>query len=106
MKITNYRTSNDFFEYGGRGARDPREVPVGDFGWLGNPFKIGKDGDREQCIQKFKTYFWKRINTDPAFLNAVLALKDKTVACFCHPKPCHLDVIKAWFEAGCPLKNN
>jgi hypothetical protein len=34
----------------------------------------------------------------------VMELRDKRVACFCHPKHCHLDVIEDWFQAGCPLK--
>lgn len=27
---------------------------------FGNPFKIGRDGDRKQVIQKFREYFYKR----------------------------------------------
>jgi hypothetical protein len=38
------------------------------------------------------------------FLQAVIALDGKRVACFCKPLPCHLDVINQWFEAGCPSK--
>lgn len=102
MEISNYRNDKVFDEYGGRPTNgiDPRTLKVGEFGWLGNPFK---DGTREQNIQKFKSYFWKRINEDDNFRLSVLRLRDKKVACFCHPKPCHLDVIHQWFEAGCPL---
>ena len=102
IEISNYRTCKEFDEYGGRGKTDPRSIPIGAFGWLGNPFHIGTDGDRARCIKLFKAYFWQRINQDPAFYHAVLALKGKKIACFCHPKPCHLDVVKAWFDAGCP----
>jgi hypothetical protein len=103
IEIINYKTCKDFDVFGGRGTQDPRSLPVGAFGWLGNPFKIGKDGDRTRCIQQYKTYFWKRINADQAFLQAVQALDGNKVACFCKPLPCHLDVINQWFEAGCPL---
>lgn len=70
----------------------------------GNPFKIGRDGSREVVIQKYKAYFWKRLNEDAHFLSAVRALEGKRLKCFCTPKPCHGDVIIAWFRAGCPLK--
>jgi hypothetical protein len=106
IEIINYKTCKDFDIYGGRGTQDPRSQPVGTYGWLGNPFRIGKDGDRDCCLQQYKTYFWKRINQDEAYLNAVLALDGKKVACFCAPKACHLDVINQWFAAGCPVSTH
>ena len=107
MKIVNYHVEKNFDVYGGRpaGGKDPTKVPVGQYGWLGNPFKVNGNTTREQAIAKYKQYFWKRINSDEQFRKAVLGLQKKTVACFCIPKPCHLDVIKAWFDAGCPLKD-
>ncbi|HQA29561.1 MAG TPA: DUF4326 domain-containing protein [Brevefilum fermentans] len=105
IEIINYKNCKDFDEYGGRSTQDPRSLPVGAFGWLGNPFQIGRDGDRNRCIQQYKTYFWKRINSDQDFLRGVLALDGKKVACFCSPLACHLDVINQWFSAGCPLTN-
>jgi len=70
----------------------------------GNPFKIGRDGDRETVIAKYKRHFWDRINTDESFLELVLQIQDCDLVCCCAPLPCHGDVIKAWFDAGCPLK--
>ena len=69
----------------------------------GNPYKIGVDGDRATVIAKYKRYFWDRLHTDEAFLQAVLELEHRDLVCCCAPLPCHGDVIKAWFEAGCPL---
>lgn len=102
MKIVNLKVTGDYDVYGGRGNHDAKP---GEYGWLGNPFHTYQYG-REGAIQKYKMYFWKRINADPEFQAEVMKLKDKTVACYCHPKPCHLDVIKAWFDAGCPLKTS
>jgi hypothetical protein len=82
--------------------KDKYEVYGGRPSVFGNPFTIGKDGDRETVIAKYKRYFWKRINTDREFYEAVIELKDKVVGCYCKPQACHLDVIKAWFDAGCP----
>src|SRR3990172_8733916 len=55
-------------------------------------------------IAKYKRHFWDRINTDESFLELVLQIQDCDLVCCCAPLPCHGDVIKAWFDAGCPLK--
>ena len=55
----------------------------------GNPFVIGKDGDRAQVIAKHEAWF---ISDDPrsvALRAALDELKDKDLACWCHPLPCH-----------------
>jgi len=81
-----------------RGGRDPRDVPPGEYGFLGNPFPLGKD-NREESIANFRTYFLDRVERDAAFREAVLRCRDKTLACFCKPKSCHGDVIAAWLDA-------
>ncbi len=73
-------------------------------GYFGNPFQIGRDGDRDEVIRKYKIYFWNRVNNDPEFRERVMELKGKTLGCFCHPQSCHGDVIIAWLNAGCPLR--
>jgi len=71
---------------------------------LGNPFKIGPDGNRTEVIAKYKRYFWERVNTDEEFLTAALDVAGKDLWCWCAPLACHADVIVAWHKAGCPLK--
>jgi len=85
--------------YGGRprGGRNPRDVPPGEYGFLGNPFPMGKD-DREESIAKFRTYFLDRVESDLPFREAVLSARDKAIACFCKPKSCHCDVIAEWLD--------
>ena len=57
----------------------------------GNPFVIGKDGDRNTVIQKFKMYAIKRLKREPEWLEP---LRNKAgLVCFCYPLPCHGDVI-------------
>jgi hypothetical protein len=58
-----------------------------------NPFKIGKDGTREQVIQKYEEYVKHKIDTDPEFARAVRDLKGKTLGCWCAPEPCHGHVL-------------
>ncbi len=54
-----------------------------------NPFKIGKDGSREEVIEKYD----KWIRQQPYLLEQLYKLKDKTLACWCKPKACHGDVL-------------
>ena len=58
-----------------------------------NPFIIGKDGNREEVLIKFKNYLYKRISEDDNFNHELWKLKDKTLACWCKPEKCHCDII-------------
>jgi len=51
----------------------------------GNPFVIGKDGDREEVIKKFEDNVLPHLD--------VSELRGKDLVCFCAPKACHGDSI-------------
>jgi len=70
---------------------------IGEYGWLGNPFKL-TDYSREESIQKYKIVFLEMIEHREGFREAVLDLKGKKLGCWCKPKACHGDVIKNWIE--------
>ncbi len=56
----------------------------------GNHFVIGKDGTREQVIEKYR----KWITSQPLLMDeAKTELKGKDVICWCSPLPCHGDVL-------------
>ena len=56
----------------------------------GNPFEIGKDGNREEVIAKYE----ERLKTQPELIEKIKKeLKGKDLVCFCNPKPCHGDVL-------------
>ena len=55
----------------------------------GNPYKIGKDGTREEVIEKYKIY----LLTKPYLMSIIHELKGKVLVCSCKPKPCHGDVL-------------
>lgn len=56
----------------------------------GNPFIIGRDGTREEVINKYKEY----IEGDEALKKeAKKELKGKNLVCFCAPLPCHGDIL-------------
>lgn len=66
---------------------------------FGNPFVIGKDGDRDEVIAKFREYFYKRIEEDPEFREKVEGLRGMNLGCFCAPYPCHGDVYLEYLGA-------
>ena len=72
---------------------DKYDVYIGRPTCFGNPFKIGKDGTREEVIEKYREYFYCKLETNPLFKGRVLELKGKTLACWCKPDACHGDVI-------------
>ena len=70
-------------------------------GWdgrFGNPFVIGRDGDRDEVVRKHKAWMWARLNKDREFLRRVLALEGKALGCFCSPERCHGDNYVAFLE--------
>lgn len=54
----------------------------------GNPFLIGRDGNRDEVIEKFTTY----ILLSP-LLDNILELAGKDLVCWCAPEACHADVL-------------
>jgi hypothetical protein len=55
----------------------------------GNPFKIGKDGTREEVISKYREWIMKQ----PELLADLHELKGKVLGCWCKPLACHGDVL-------------
>jgi hypothetical protein len=74
------------------------DIYIGRPSIFGNPFSIGKDGDRDEVIKKFRTYFNQRIKKDAHFKQEVLKLKGKTLGCYCKPQDCHGDVIANYLD--------
>jgi hypothetical protein len=56
----------------------------------GNPYVIGKDGNREEVIAKYRTW----IKCQPHLLRALPELDGQTLGCVCKPLPCHGDVLR------------
>lgn len=79
------RTSN--MRYAGRGTV------------LGNPYRIGFGCTREQSIALYKTYFKKRLATDPEFVKRVLEYQGAVLMCSCKPAPCHCDIIAEYLNS-------
>jgi hypothetical protein len=70
--------------------RAPFDVYIGRPSKWGNPFVIGRDGNRERVIEKYRAY----VLATPALLAAVKPeLKGKVLGCWCAPQSCHGDVL-------------
>lgn len=65
---------------------------------FGNEWVIGKDGTRDEVIDRYKESFDKKVESDPSFRTEVLKLKNKTLGCYCKPARCHGDIIQGWLD--------
>lgn len=91
-------------------ASGPRDVYIGRPSALGNPFTITDLQTRERVIANYQKWLnWKISSDDDLVCNALERIGEMVMddtgqpvrlVCFCHPKPCHGDVIKAVIEAA------
>jgi hypothetical protein len=58
-----------------------------------NPYKIGKDGNREEVIIKYKEYIINKLNNDKSLIDELISLKGKNLGCRCYPEYCHGNVL-------------
>lgn len=87
-------------------TNSPDEVYIGragkgKSGYFGNPIKVNEvcyvcnnvhtvSGETIAC---YEIYLQGKLKADDVFKNRVKELYDKTLVCFCAPKPCHGDVL-------------
>ncbi len=83
--VVNIKNTKKFDVYIGRGSK-----------W-GNPYHIGRDGTREQVIQKYREYLCRKEN----LLDSLHELKGKILGCFCKPLNCHGDVLIELIGENC-----
>lgn len=74
--------------------RDRFDIYIGRPSKWGNPFKSGRDGTREEVIEKYAEY----LSQNEYLLSCLHELKGKTLGCWCAPKACHGDVLAAWAD--------
>lgn len=63
--------------------------------WV-NPFVIGKDGTRDEVIEKYRQY----VLSKPELLGQLESLRGKVLACWCSPQKCHGDVLIELLSGG------
>jgi Domain of unknown function (DUF4326) len=65
------------------------DIYIGRPSKFGNPFKIGRDGNRAQVIEKYRAW----ISSQSELLAEVKKLKGKRLGYWCKPQACHGDVL-------------
>ena len=89
-------------------GRQMRDIPTSP---LGNPWKIGQDGDRTNVLQLYKRDLWNALNDKPSRLgpaaktelHRLAAIPDLHLWCWCAPEPCHAQIIAAaiaWLKSN------
>ena len=75
-------------------------VPRYGRGKWGNPFVVGEDGTREDCVEKYERWFltkrWGQLREIPT------EIKGRRLGCTCAPLPCHGDPVAKWADEGIP----
>lgn len=61
----------------------------------GNPFRIGVDGSRRTVIEKYEEHIRSRPDL---LIDILLDLEGADLICWCHPLPCHGDVLVRLFR--------
>ncbi len=67
----------------------PFDVYIGRPSKWGNPFIVGRDGDRQEVIEKYGGW----IINQPELMRALPELQNKVLGCWCWPKKCHGQVL-------------
>lgn len=73
--------------------KEPYDVYIGRPSRWGNPFTIGKDGTREEVIDKYRTWLWGEIESGTIREEDLAFLHGQRLACWCSPQPCHGDIL-------------
>ena len=71
------------------------DVDIGRPSIWGNPYIIGRDGDRATVVAKYKEHFLGSFHLKQL---ATEKLKGKVLGCYCKPEACHGDVIVDFLE--------
>ncbi len=81
---------------------DPGVVRIDRSTKWGNPFVLGRDGDRATVIAKYEEW----IKTQPELLAALPELRGRSLGCHCAPLPCHGDVLMRLANPDTPVSRD
>ena len=93
IRVVNKRTHRGAAEYIGRPSP------------LGNPFVIGRDGDRDAVVAKYADWLARQAAEPGPVREALVRLwrkakagEDIHLCCWCAPQRCHGDEVRAFLE--------
>jgi len=64
----------------------------------GNPFVMGRHGDRDAVCELYRAWLWEQIRTEKIALGDLADLRGKRLGCHCAPQRCHGDTLSAAAE--------
>lgn len=72
-----------------------RATYIGRGSLFGNPFIIGKDGDRDEVCNSYRDYY---LPHKPSIFGTLHSLKGAVLVCHCYPERCHGESIMDLIE--------
>lgn len=65
-----------------------------------NPFPMRdqSEEERQRVVSEYKKWIWQEVLTQKITKEDLLSLQGKKLVCYCNPKACHGDVVKALVE--------
>jgi hypothetical protein len=79
--------NNEYIGRAGVVFIDGTRYPKASSKWA-NPFKIGKDGGRDEVISKYERYLDDQLETNPELRDELIQLNGKSLGCWCVNKVC------------------
>jgi hypothetical protein len=72
---------------------------------LQNRFKIDRDGNRDEVVEKYRKWLWVEVNKKGEVFDELVRIAKKVkmgekveLVCWCKPLKCHGDVVKSCIE--------
>jgi len=112
INIKHFRGKDDQYVYIGRGKGGL--VPESGYGMFGNPVAIGRvcpvcgetHRDGGSTLPCYRVYLWARLQEKGDLYWRMVRMAQQhnlneavvRLGCFCHPKPCHGEVLKRAIE--------
>lgn len=69
--------------------KEKYDIYIGRPSKWGNPFSIGRDGTREEVIEKYSKWIVKQ----KRLITALKYLRGRVLGCWCKPESCHGDIL-------------
>jgi Domain of unknown function (DUF4326) len=69
--------------------KDPYDIYIGRPSKWGNPFKLHPSETRGETLSRYRRW----VVSQPKLMADLPELIDKTLGCWCAPKPCHGDIL-------------
>lgn len=78
----------------------------GDHSPVANLFKMSSTASRADVVRQYKSWLWEKMQDTESdqyrellkIMEMALSAKGISVVCWCHPLPCHGDVVKSAIE--------